>query len=447
MNRESSSSAESDPPGPSGWPLIGSALESRRALTFLLENRREYGEIVSYEFIDESICQLNHPDDIEWVLVENSQAFTKSHLTKDVLGPVVGDGLFTSDGDTWREQRRRIQPAFHPDQIAVYGELMVDAVQRQLSTWDPGDRIEVNEEMRALTLDIVARALLGVDVESKIEQIGHDLDVIFARLGSVWYHLLPERIPTPGNRRFDRALSSLESVVDGIIAERRATPAGDDVVSRLLDPEFMDGEEMSQRQLRDEVMTFLVAGHETTAQALTFTCYLLATNPDVEARLVEELEDSLGSDAPTVAAMRDLTYTDRVIREALRLYPPAGDIHREPIDTVEIRGYDIPQGVTISMPPWVVHRDPRWYDDPDAFQPDRWTDEFRSSLPRLAYFPFGAGPRRCVGERFALMEAKIVLASIYQDVHLEVHSQTTFDVEYEITTRPKHPIWMTVTSR
>ncbi len=435
------------PPGPSGWPVIGSALESRNPLTFFLENRREYGDIVYYEFLDESIYQLNHPDDIEWVLVENNQAFTKSHLTKDVLGPIVGEGLFTSDGDSWREQRRRIQPAFHPDQIAVYGDLMVDAIERRLSAWGPGDRIEVNEEMRALTLDIVARALLGVNIESEIEQIGHDLDIIFGRLDSLWYHLLPEGIPTPGNHRFNRALSSLESVVDGIIAERRADPDGDDVVSRLLDPEYTDGEPMNPQQLRDEVMTFLVAGHETTAQALTFTCHLLATHPDVEARLVEELEDKLGGDAPSVAKMRDLTYTGRVIREAMRLYPPVSDVHREPIDTVELRKYDIPQGATISMPPWVVHRDPRWYDDPDAFQPERWTDDFRSSLPRLAYFPFGAGPRRCVGERFALMEATFVLASLYQDYHLDVRPETTFAVEYEVATRPKHPIWMTVTHR
>lgn len=440
-------SESDDPPGPTGLPLLGSAHESRRALEFILENRRDYGDVVHYDFLNTPIYQLNHPDDIESVLVTNNQSFTKSHLTKDVLGPIAGQGLFTSDGVLWREQRQRIQPAFHPDQIAVYGDLIVDATERQLSTWNAGDRIDINEEMRALTLDIVARALLGVDIESKIDRIGANLDTLFGRLGSVWYHVLPEWAPTPGNRRFQRALTSLESIVDGIIAERQADPGGEDVVSRLLAAEFEDGEPMSRRQLRDEVMTFLVAGHETTAQALTFSCYLLASDPQVEDNLANELEDQLNGAAPSVADIDNLPSVDRVITESLRLYPPANDIHREPTQDVEIRGYHIPRGATISTPPWVVHRDRRWYDEPDTFKPERWTDEFRSTLPRLAYFPFGAGPRRCVGERFALMEATLVLAILYQAYHLELRSETTFEVESKITTRPKHPIWMSVEGR
>jgi len=435
------------PPGPTGLPGIGCALESRRALEFLLENRRNYGDVVYYQFFTESIYQLNHPDDIESVLVTNNQAFTKSHLTKDVLGPVAGEGLFTSDGDLWREQRQRIQPAFHPDQIAVYADLMVDAIDRRLSTWTPGDQVDINQEMRAVTLDVVARALLGAEVETEIERIGTSLDTIFGRLGSAWHHLLPGWVPTPGNRRFERALSSLEAVVDDIIAERRTNPDGDDVLSRLLAAEFSGGEPMSRRQLRDEVMTFLVAGHETTAQALTFTCYLLATHPDVETTLVQELEAELDGSDPTMAVMDELPYTERVITESLRLYPPASDIHREPVDGIDIRGYQIPPGATIATPPWVVHRDPRWYDEPDAFRPGRWTDDFRAALPRLAYFPFGAGPRRCVGERFALMEATLVLAALYQNYHLELDSETTFEVESAVTTRPKHPIRMTVQDR
>lgn len=442
-----SNSESDDPPGPTGLPFLGSAYESRRALEFLLENRRDYGDVVHYDFLNEPIYQLNHPDDIESVLVTNNQSFTKSHLTKDVLGPIAGQGLFTSDGVLWREQRQRIQPAFHPDQIAVYGDLIVDATERRLSTWNAGDRIDVNEEMRALTLDIVARALLGVDIESKIDRIGTNLDALFGRLGSVWYHVLPEWAPTPGNRRFQRALTSLESIVDGIITERQADPDGEDVVSRLLAAEYEDGEPMSRRQLRDEVMTFLVAGHETTAQALTFSCYLLASHHQVEDSLANELENQLNGAAPSVADIDNLSSIDRVITESLRLYPPANDIHREPIEDVEIRGYHIPRGATISTPPWVVHRDRRWYDEPDTFKPERWTDEFRSTLPRLAYFPFGAGPRRCVGERFALMEATLVLAILYQAYHLELRSETPFEVESEITTRPKHPIWMTVEAR
>jgi cytochrome P450 len=442
-----STSASTIPPGPSGSPIIGNALESRRALEFLLENRRRYGDVVYYDFLNEPIYQLGHPDDIESVLVTNNEAFTKSHLTKDVLGPVAGDGLFTSDGDLWRTQRRRIQPAFHPDQIAVYGDLMVEAIDRRLATWHPGERIDINEEMRTLTLDIVARALLGVDIEAEIDAIGDSLDTVFGYLSSVWYHLLPEWAPTPGNRRFNRARTEMEAVVDDIIAERRADPDGEDVVSRLLAADLTDDEPMSPDQLRAEVVTFLVAGHETTAQSLTFACYLLATHPEVEARLVEELGRELGGDPPSVATLRALTFTDRVVTETLRLYPPVSDIHREPIDGVDIQGYHVPPGATVSTPPWAVHRDPRWYDDPEAFRPDRWTDDFRATLPPLAYFPFGAGPRRCVGERFALMEMTFVLASLYQNYHLELAPETTFEVTATVTTRPKYPIWMTVQER
>ncbi len=431
------------PSGPAGLPIIGTALESRRALDFLLENRREYGDIVYYEFLSEPIYQLNHPDDIEAVLVANNQNFTKSHLTKNVLGPVAGDGLFTSDGAVWREQRRRIEPAFHPDRIEHYGELMIEATNRLQATWSDGEKIDINETMRSLTLDIVARALLGVDVAADIERIGETLDIVFDRLGSPWYQLLPAWSPTPGNRRFRQALANLEGIVDRIIAERQTDPDGDDVLSRLLAAD----DAMSAQRLHDEVMTFLVAGHETTAQALTFTCFLLATHPPVEDRLVDELDRELGGDRLSMARVDDLAYTERVITEALRLYPPASDIHREPVDSVDIRGYRIDRGATISMPPWVVHRDPRWYDDPEVFAPDRWTDGFRSELPRLAYFPFGAGPRRCIGDRFALMEAKCVLASLYQDTHLELDPETDFEVASTITTRPTNPVWMRVEPR
>jgi cytochrome P450 len=435
------------PPGPRGQPLIGSALQARRALEFITENTRAYGDVVYYEFLNEPIYQVAHPDDIESVLVTNNQAFVKSHLTRKVLDPIAETGLFTSEGDAWREQRHRIQPAFQPAQIAVYTELMAASTERMLETWAHEDRIDLHDEMMKLTLDIVARALLGVEIERDVRTVGENLAIVLKRVGSVAYHVEPSWSPTPGNQRFKRALNELRDVVDRIIVERRATPGGDDVVSRLLAAETERGEPMSDQQLRDEVMTFLIAGHETTAMALTYTFYLLATHPGVEHRLLDELTTVLDGAPPTMAEVRELTLTERVITESLRLYPPVSDIHREPVEDVVIGGYLIPAGVTVSLPPWVVHRDPRWYDDPLAFRPDRWTNEFRAALPRLAYFPFGAGPRRCVGERFALLEATIVLATVLQRYHLELCPETSFELESLITTRPKHPIWMRLHSR
>ena len=442
------SSATRRPRGPQGRPLVGNALQAHgRALEFMTELAQTYGDVVYYEFLTEPIYQLTHPDDIESVLVTNNQQFVKSHLTRDVLGPVVGTGLFTSEGTRWRDQRQLVQPVFEPKEIATYAGLMVECAERSLETWTDGDRIDVHGELLGLTLDVVARALLGVDIRRDVETIGRNLEVVLGYLGSVEYHVRPEWAPTPGNRRFKRALAELDAIVDRLITERRSDPDGDDVLSRLLAATDERGEPTSTTQLRNEVMTFLVAGHETTALALTYTCYLLSTHPEAEGHLVDELATILDGRPPSLEDASDLTYTEQVVTESLRLYPPASQLHREPLEDVVVGGCRIPAGATVALPQWVVHRDPRWYPDPLAFRPERWTDEFRAELPRFAYFPFGGGPRRCIADRFALLEATLVLATIFQRYHLELRPETTFAVESSVTTRPKHPVWMTVHER
>jgi cytochrome P450 len=435
------------PPGPPRRPIVGNATQAGRGLfEFLTENARSYGDVVYFEVVDEPFYQLNHPEDVESVLVGNAERFGKGRLNRELLAPLLGSGLFTSEGETWRTQRRRIQPAFDPDRIATYGDVVVDCTRRTTDGWDEGDRIDVHEAMKGLTLEVVARTLLGTDVGRDVGTVGRTLDVVLGYVDSTPNLLLPDWAPTPGNRRYRRAIAELESVVDRILAQRRADP-GDDVASRLIAAGEEGGSPMSKRQLRDEVMTLLVAGHETTAVALTYAWYLLGTHPDVDRRLVAELDDVLGGDAPSFGALPQLEAIDRAITETLRLYPPANRIHREPLEDVEFQGYDVPAGATVVLPQWVVHRDPRWYPDPLAFRPDRWTEAFRADLPRLAYFPFGAGPRRCVGDRFARMEMALVLATVLQRYHLELRPETSLDVEAAVTTRPLTPVWATVQRR
>lgn len=436
------------PPGPRGLPLIGSASRAGQDFFgFITENARTYGDVVYFEIINEQFYQLNHPDDIESVLVENNQQFAKGHLNQELLAPVLGTGLFTSEGETWRNQRHRIQPLFHPDRITVYGDIMLECTERMLEEWADKKQINVHEAMKGLTLEIVAQALLGVDIRRDIRSIGRNLDIILRYVESTSNLLLPSWAPTPGNRRFQRAITELESIVERIIDERRTETDGVDIVSRLVAAEDERGESMSTHQLRDEVMTFLIAGHETTAVALTYTWYLLATHPEIEQRLVEELTTVLDGDPPSMDEVSGLTFTDRVITESMRLFPPVNRIHREPVEDVVISGHQIPAGATVVLPQWVVHRDPRWYQDPLAFHPDRWTDEFRSELPHLAYFPFGAGPRRCIGDRFARLEATLVLATALQQYHLELPPEMSLDVEAAVTTRPKQSLWMNVYER
>lgn len=442
------SSRTDRPPGPPGRPLLGNASRAGEdLLAFLTENARTYGDVVYFEVVNEPFYQFNHPDAIEQVLVEDNQRFEKGRLNREVLDPVVGSGLFTSEGETWRTQRHRIEPAFHPDRIAEYAEVMTACTADMLDGWADGDRVDVHESMMGLTLEIVARTLLGVDLRRDIEAIGRHLDVVLGYIDSTANLLLPDWAPTPGKRRYRRAIAGLEAIVDRVIEERQADPDGTDVVSRLLAAGPDGGEPVRPRQLRDEVMTFLIAGHETTAVTLTYAWYLLATHPRVERRLVEELDSVLDGAPPTATDATELSATDQVLTETLRLYPPANRIHREPVGDVVLGGHEVPAGATVVLPQWVVHRDPRWYPDPLAFHPDRWTDAFRADLPRLAYFPFGAGPRRCIGDRFARLEATLVLATVLQDHRLELRPETSFEVEAAVTTRPAAPVWMTVNER
>jgi cytochrome P450 len=437
------------PPGPSGLPILGNTLDfGRHTFEFLQSCRREYGDVVYFEVLRQPFYQLNHPEDIHRVLVDNNTNYTKGSFLTRQFGEFLGKGLLLNEGDDWRRQRHLVEPAFHPDRISVYAEMMTAFTDRLLETWTPGESRDIGADMTELTLEIVAAALFDVDVREDAPEIRQSFRAVTEefRKRTARPVSFPRWVPTPRNRRYRRALDRLDRFVYDVIDRRRTDP-GDDVVSMLLRAGSDGGGGIDTKQLRDEALTLLFAGHETTAIALTFTWYLLATHPPVADRLVAELDDVLGGEPPAMEDVPELSFTRRVLKESMRLYPPVFGVLREPVEDDEIGGYRIPAGSTVAMNQIVVHHDPRFFEDPEAFVPDRWTPDFEEDLPRFAYFPFGGGPRRCIGERFAMLEATLVVARIAQQYRFELLSKRELTLKPSVTTRPEDPVLVRPTPR
>jgi cytochrome P450 len=437
------------PPGPRDTFLLGSLVPYMRdVLGFLTRCAREYGDVVRVRLPGMTAYLLNHPEHIEYVLRSHPQYFIKDFSTRAVI-PVLGQGLLTSEGDFWRRQRRLSQPAFALQQVQTYAAVMVDYTEEMLRGWKAGDERDVHHEMTRLTLRIVARTLFDADVSGEGRQVSEALDTIMT------YFLNPLNmlpffgwLPTPQAWRYRRARRQLNEVVFGLIRRRReeGRDAGD-LLSRLLAAQDEDGTRMSDQQLRDESVTLMLAGHETTALTLSYCFYLLARHPEADGRLAAELHEVLGGRAPTVADVPRLRYAEWVVKESMRLYPPAWSIGREAITECEIGGYHVPRGTQLWLVQWVVHRDPRWFDEPKSFRPERWDNDLARRLPRCAYFPFGDGPRICIGASFAMMEAVLILAAVIQRFRLTLASDRPLELEPSITLRPKHGIPMRVEGR
>lgn len=440
------------PPGPKGHFLLGNlAAVSRDWLGFYARCAREYGDVVQLRYLHVPICLVMHPRDIEYVLVTNPGNFTKSADYR-ALARVLGNGLLTNEGKPWQRQRGLIQPAFRRENIVSYAPVMTSAARRLLGSWINGESRNLHEDMMAVTLEIVAQCLFGAEVAGVAERVGKAMQVVTDRfiLDASQALLLPFDLPDFLAPARQHAISDLNKIINGIVRERRASkqPRGD-LLDALLQARDSEGQPMSDAQLRDEVMTLFLAGHETTALALSWTCFLLAQNPGVEAKLVEELRTVLGEREPTAEDLSPLRYTEMVLKESMRLYPAVWGIGRRASAACEIGGYRVTAGTNIFIFQSLTQRDPRFFSNPDEFDPERWReDPIRSGkIPRFAYFPFGGGPRVCVGASFAMLEAMLLLAMIQQRFHLDLVPGHQVEPLPSVTLRPKHGIQVTVRHR
>jgi cytochrome P450 len=415
----------------------------------MLRCARQYGPVSYARLSGRPHFLLTEPADVERVLISNHHNYTKGEIQAREAS-LFGNGLLLSEGEFWRSQRRIMQPAFHRRRVEQYAGIMTAATERMLAGWTDGTTRDIHNDMMELTLQIVVEVLFGFDLGDQAHRLAQAFAVVGKHFQVVYDRtfFVPERIPIPGNRRYRKALQALDREVSQIIRRRRTDGGGrDDLLALLLEAWDEQGRPMSDRQLRDEVMGLFLAGHETTAHTLGFAFHLLGHHPEHEARLLAELRQCLGGRSPTVHDLPRLRVTEQVIKEALRLYPAVYSMLREARQDDELGGYHVPAGTTVILPQWVIHRDGRFFRQPERFAPERWTEELERGLPRCAYFPFGAGPRVCIGNSFALMEMRLILPIILQRWHLEPGSAEPLDLMASITTRPRRGIEMVVRAR
>jgi len=438
-------------PGPKGNLILGVMSEFNRDTLGFIERMRDHGDVVRMRFFYLTAYFLYNPDDIEYVLSTNARNFIKARsLRTPFFKRLVGNGLLTSEGEEWKRQRRLAQPAFHRERISAYGEVMVEYTERMISLWKENEVRDIHRDMMRLTLEIVVKTLFDADISGDADRVGRVLAEMvkpFASQATLKW-ILDNRLPTPTHRRFNAAAKEIDEIVYRLIAERRSSGYDrGDLLSMLLAAHDEDGSQMSDRQLRDEVITLFLAGHETTALTLSWAWYLLAQNADVEKHFHAELDEVLAGRLPTVDDMPRLPYTEKIAKESMRLYPPAYALGREALQEFELGGYRIPARSQLFMFQWAMHRDPRYFTEPSRFYPERWTEEFINVLPKYAYFPFGGGPRACIGNYFAMMEVMLLLATIGQRFRFSLVPDHPVSLMPAMSLRPADGIKVVVDNR
>ena len=393
---------------------------------------------------------VSEPALIEEILVKQAANFRKDKVTR-MLSGAIGNGLLVSEGEVWRRQRRLRGPAFHQGELQSYAGVMTDLTRAALAGWRSGETRNVHEDMMALALNVVAKLLFGANLAAD----AHDIGTTISKLMEDFSNQLGLRaltpfatFPTPSTFRIKRGIREMDRIIYGIIAARReAADPGRDLLGLLLRARDEDGSRMDDRQLRDEALTLFVAGHETTALALTYAVYLLASHPEEQDLLAAELAQVLGGRDAAFGDVERLKQTEAVLLEAMRLYPPAWSVGRESLVDVDVGGYRLPKGSTFFMSQWVMHRDPNLFEDPERFSPARWAGDAQRRLPRFAYFPFGGGPRICIGNRFAMMEATLIHATLAQRVRFSTTPESRLELLPTVTLRPRSPVRLQITER
>lgn len=417
---------------------------------------KQYGDLVRYNVLNIPLVQVNHPEAIQHVLQDNNKNYHKGFKAVPTLEMTLGHGLLTNEGDPWLQQRRLMSPVFHHRNIEAMGEMMTRRATSMFETrWTNaarnGETLNIAAEMMQLTLDIVSEALFSANVSDKTQAVSEAVTVLTkdATMRFDFPFYPRPNIPTPHNRAFLRALRELDSIIFGIINDRRAHPNGHQDLLRLLldarDPE--SNQAMGDKQLRDEVITLFIAGHETTANLLSWTFYLLSQHPKVEAQLHAEVDSVLNGRTPTAADVPNLQYTRRVLDEVLRLYPPAWMLNRTNLTADELCGYEIPANTFLAISPFVMHRHPAYWDSPETFDPDRFLSGQANRMHRFVYFPFGGGPRLCIGKGFAQVEAALLLATFAQACRLKLVPNANAEMQARVTLRPKNGLHMTIETR
>jgi cytochrome P450 len=442
--------ANKNPPGPKVnflAALIGPMLPKVfpfDPLAFALDNARKFGDIAYYCVGPLRVYQVNCPELIRQILVEHPEQFHKPVFIKRGFGPFVGNGLLTSDGDLWKQHRKLMQPAFNHTQIGKYADIMVTHASRLANSFQDGEVRDISSDMAKLTLGVLIKSLFGADFTRQAEEIGTLMTAVLEAANQRLISALqiPTWVPTRRNIHERRALARIETMLRDLIEERRTSnEQWNDLLSVLLKAvDEESGARMSDRQLRDEMMTLFLAGHETTANALTWTWYMLAQHPDVAAKLNDEIRRMLGGRTPSAGDLHLLPYTEMVLRESLRLYPAAPGFAREPIEDVQIGGYEIPKGSLIAVNTWALHRDPKLFEGPERFDPDRFAPGWEARIPRYAYLPFGGGPRVCIGNGFAMMEARLIIATLAQRWQFTLEPDQDIIPVQLVTLRPKNGI-------
>ncbi len=449
-NEKISSPDRTTIPGPQGYPLLGIVPKiGRDVLGFFVSMQAEYGDVVRLDFGARTMYLVTHPDDIKYILQDNNRNYAKGY---EQVKPVLGDGLVSSEGDFWRRQRRLIQPNFHRRRIAEFSTIMVESAAEMLESWKPyakqGETLDIAHEITSVTQQIIAKTMFSTDVGEQVDTLCQAFDVTLEYMNMRMFNPLPllDRLPTPANLRFRRSLAVLDEIMYGLIEARRTmSHPPEDLLTMLIEARDEEtGEGMSDRQIRDEVVTIFFAGHETTASTLSWSWYLLAQHPEIARAVTAEAIDVLGGRNPTIEDYPNLIYSRRVIDESLRIYPPAWMFARQTIQPDEVGGYHIPAGAMIMLSPYITHRHPDFWEDPERFNPDRFITERIAGQHRLAYFPFGGGPRLCIGKDFALVEATLILAQMAAAYEFQLVPGRKVVPQPIATLRPRPGVFMKI---